>query len=116
LVANPSAASELVGLETLPGKESSRIEVLARGLSRAGFRVRSTKRSLALDAAPRAGEDDPIELDPEGDHRMAFAFALLGLCRAGVSVRDPECVAKSWPEFWRDLEALGAIEERDATR
>jgi 3-phosphoshikimate 1-carboxyvinyltransferase len=39
---------------------------------------------------------------------MAFAFALLGLLRAGVRVRDAGCVAKSWPGFWRDLEELGA--------
>jgi 3-phosphoshikimate 1-carboxyvinyltransferase len=39
---------------------------------------------------------------------MAFAFALLGLIRPGVFVREPECVAKSWPSFWKDLAALGA--------
>ena len=38
---------------------------------------------------------------------MAFAFALLGLVRPGILVRDADCVAKSWPGFWPDLERLG---------
>jgi len=49
-----------------------------------------------------------VRLDPAGDHRMAFAFALLGLLREGVDVSDPGCVAKSWPSFWDDLERAGA--------
>ena len=38
-------------------------------------------------------------LDPSGDHRMAFTFALLGLGLEGVTVSDPSVVAKSWPAF-----------------
>ena len=48
-----------------------------------------------------------FELDPEGDHRMAFLGALLGLVVEGVRVRGPGCVAKSWPGFWSELSALG---------
>jgi 5-enolpyruvylshikimate-3-phosphate synthase len=39
---------------------------------------------------------------------MAFAFALLGLLRGGIDVADSQCVAKSWPAFWDDLDRLGA--------
>lgn len=100
--------SELTGLDTLPGKESSRIAVLAEGLSRAGWNVRATNRSLAI-AAPRGSNvETPLVLDPHDDHRMAFAFALLGLVRPGVFVAQPACVRKSWPKFWRDIAALGA--------
>jgi len=101
--------SHLTGLETLPGKESSRIEVLARGLREIGLRAEA-RDGVALVVAP--GDGDPAEgegdarevtLDPAGDHRMAFAFALLSLFEPGVRVRDPGCVAKSWPGFWSDL-------------
>ena len=54
------------------------------------------------------GVPGPLVLDPRGDHRMAFAFALLGLFRPGAQTRDPDCVAKSWPGFWEDLAKLGA--------
>lgn len=98
--------SVLRGLETLPGKESSRIAVLAEGLRRAGWRARESERELWIGAPDFERLTAPIELDPHGDHRMVFAFALLGLLRPGVRVLDSSCVAKSWPGFWRDLGAL----------
>ena len=109
-------ASRLTGLETLPGKESSRIEVLAEGLRNSGWIVEASASELVVRAgAWRGGLERPQDLwlDPHGDHRMAFAFALLGLLRPGVFVRDPDCVSKSWPGFWKDLAALGAqVDER----
>ena len=54
----------------------------------------------------------PVLLDPHGDHRMAFCFALLGLLAPGVRVRSPGCVAKSWASFWEDVAELGAAVRR----
>ena len=96
-------ASRLTGLGTLPGKESSRIEVLVEGLSACGWRVRGDGESLSFE--PGGPHDTPVLLDPHGDHRMAFAFALAGLLRPGVRVSDTGCTAKSWPSFWQDLGA-----------
>ena len=102
--------STLNGLGTLPGKESSRIEVLAQGLTAAGFAAEATATSLHIGPGPahssRPGRGEPLLLDPREDHRMAFAFALLALFEPRVLVQSPGCVAKSWPTFWRDLEAL----------
>lgn len=103
-------ASVLSGLGTLEGKESPRVTVLADGLRALGLRVRADRERLEIApgaAPPPAGA---VTLDPRGDHRMAFAFALLGLVRAGVRVLEPECVAKSWPRFWEDIAQLGARE------
>ena len=100
------ARSQLTGLGTLQGKESARITVLASGLSALGVSVITTHTSL--DIGPGHSMSGPLLLDPLGDHRMAFAFALLGLLRDGVDVLGPECVAKSWPDFWSDMERAGA--------
>ena len=100
------AESRLGGLATLPGKESDRLSTLKAGLERLGLAVEAGDDFLCVapgDAEPGAGE-----LDPRGDHRMAFAFALLGLLAPGLRVRDPDCVAKSWRTFWSDLARLGA--------
>lgn len=103
------ATSVLAGLGTLPGKESDRLSVLAAGLSALGLVVEAGATSLriapARGATPKAG----FVLDPRGDHRMALAFALLGLLVPGVLVGNAECVAKSWSTFWGDLEQLGAV-------
>src|SRR5262249_48857790 len=104
------AESRLVGLGTLPGKESDRLAVLAGGLRRFGLTVEAGSDSLHIRPGPSA--DGPLELDPAGDHRMAFAFGLLGLLRPDVVVRDAGCVRKSWGTFWSDLERIGAVRAR----
>ena len=96
----------MLGLETLPGKESSRIEVLAGALKALGLQVRATAHDLTI--APGQPTPEPLRLDPAGDHRMAFAFGLLGLVREGLAVQDSGCVCKSWPGFWEDLQRVGA--------
>jgi 3-phosphoshikimate 1-carboxyvinyltransferase len=101
------APSRLAGLGTLPGKESDRLAVLAEGLEAAGTRVEVGRDWLRI-APARSAVARPVVLDPRGDHRMVFAFALLSLVRPGVLVREPGCVAKSWGSFWSDLERIGA--------
>lgn len=100
-------ASILRGLGTLPGKESSRIDVLAEGLRALGLDAQASADTLRVQTSRNAARFEGV-LDPRGDHRMAFAFALFGLCRAGVRLCNAACVAKSWPTFWTDLERAGA--------
>jgi 3-phosphoshikimate 1-carboxyvinyltransferase len=106
--------SLLTGLSSLRGKESDRIACLCRGLSRLGLCV--GRGSDFLRIAPGAGGPPAAGavLDPDGDHRMAFAFALCGLLAPRIGVRDPHCVAKSWPGFWKDLARAGAVVEVQA--
>ena len=101
------AHSHFFGLGTLQGKESARIDVLREGLAALGLTVSAT--DATLDISPGPATSGALALDPRGDHRMAFAFALFGLMREDVDVLGPECVAKSWPEFWSDLALAGAI-------
>lgn len=103
--------TELTGLETLPGKESSRIEVLAAGLRSVGLRVEHDASSLTIHSCsvepPTPSEH--VVLDACGDHRMAFAFALLSLCVDRVWVSGANSVTKSWPGFWSSLQRAGAV-------
>ena len=71
------------GTETLPGKESSRIDVLAGGLRAIGFEVDAT--DCSLEGPPQASRPTRGSPRSEGDHRMAFAFALMSLLRAPAS-------------------------------
>ena len=47
-----------------------------------------------------------MDIETYNDHRMAMAFAVLGLVRPGISIKNPACVSKSYPSFWRDLARL----------
>jgi 3-phosphoshikimate 1-carboxyvinyltransferase len=42
------------------------------------------------------------------DHRIAMSFALAGLKVPGVVIRDPDCVKKSFPNYWQVFETLFA--------
>jgi len=96
-------ATTITGVAHAREKESDRVAVLAEGFRRAGLRVAELPDGLRLEAGDDTG---PVTLDPHGDHRMAMAFGLLGLRRPGVRVARPECVSKSFPAFWDELERL----------
>ncbi|HUP42648.1 MAG TPA: 3-phosphoshikimate 1-carboxyvinyltransferase [Thermoanaerobaculia bacterium] len=96
-------------------KESDRLRALATGLGRLGVPVEELPDGLRIPGCWAGGAPparlgspagEPVVLDPVGDHRIAMSFALVGLRRPGVAVAHPEVVAKSYPGFWRDLDAL----------
>lgn len=104
--------SVIRGLRTLRVKETDRLEALKTELSKIGAGVRIDGDALRI-APPMARElEDPeapaVHFDTYKDHRMAMALALIGLVRANVFVRDPGCVAKTYPGFWADWAALYA--------
>jgi 3-phosphoshikimate 1-carboxyvinyltransferase len=45
-------------------------------------------------------------IDTYNDHRMAMSMALIGLPVPGIVIRNPGCVVKTYPDYWRDLEKL----------
>ena len=46
-------------------------------------------------------------IDPRGDHRIAMAFTVAGLLAEGeTEIKDAECVAISFPEFFDLLESV----------
>ncbi|MCI0339706.1 MAG: 3-phosphoshikimate 1-carboxyvinyltransferase [Planctomycetales bacterium] len=94
--------SRLTGLATLRSKESDRIAAIATECERLGAKVRAGPDEIAI----RPGTLRGATIETYGDHRIAMAFALVGLRVPGVLVRDPGCVAKTYPEFWTDLERL----------
>jgi len=102
--------SLLKGLGTLEGKESPRLSGLAAALRHLGWQVRTGPDWLSVEAAPTRAPQAaaPVVLDPADDHRMAFAFALLGLGFTGVRIPGSSCVSKSYPDFWEDLGRAGA--------
>lgn len=88
-------------------KESDRIAVLAQGLTALGFDVTEEVDGLRLRGKAPSRRLDPVAvaLDPQGDHRMAMAFAVIARLHGyRVHIRDFDCVAKSWPGFRTFLE------------
>lgn len=83
-------------------KESDRLAALAEELRRLGARIEVTSDGLEVHPAALHG----AQLDPHDDHRLAMSFAVIGLMVAGVAVENPDCVRKSYPEFWTEFHAM----------
>jgi len=104
LAAFAEGPCRLTGIAHLRLKESDRLAVLARNLRALG-RAADTRDDALVVAGP-AGELRGAHIVTEGDHRMAMAFAVVGLRVPGTAIDDPACVAKSFPDFWKEFEAL----------
>lgn len=66
------------------------------------------ERDAALIIHGKGGVDlHGAEIDTYSDHRMAMCFAVAGLKVPGVKITGPECVAKSFPDFWERFALLG---------
>ncbi|HWZ54879.1 MAG TPA: 3-phosphoshikimate 1-carboxyvinyltransferase [Verrucomicrobiae bacterium] len=87
-------------------KESDRISVLVENLRRMGAKVDELPDGLRVAGRP-AGQLHGAEIEPHGDHRMAMAFAIAALGAKGdTTIRDAECAAVSYPDFFPALERL----------
>jgi 3-phosphoshikimate 1-carboxyvinyltransferase len=82
--------------------ETDRLAALETELRKLGGRATASPDGLLIQPGPLRG----AEIEPYDDHRMAMAFALAGLRVPGVQIRDPGCVAKTWPDYFEVLERL----------
>jgi 3-phosphoshikimate 1-carboxyvinyltransferase len=92
------------GLHTLRVKETDRIAALQNELTKLGARV-TVDGDDAMTIVPPVMVT-PASIDTYDDHRMAMSFALAGTRAAGVLIKDAQCVNKTYPEFFTDLEAV----------
>jgi 3-phosphoshikimate 1-carboxyvinyltransferase len=46
------------------------------------------------------------EIETYNDHRMAMSMAVAGLKVPGIRIREEQCVAKSFPDFWQRFAKL----------
>lgn len=96
----------VTGVGVIRGHESDRIAVIERELAKLGVPVETTPDSFTVHPVEALL---PATIETYDDHRVAMAFALIGLRSPGVRVAGPECVAKTFPEFW---DVLASLRER----
>jgi 3-phosphoshikimate 1-carboxyvinyltransferase len=97
-----TSPTRIRGVGFIRHHESDRILAIATELRRLGATVEEFDDGLAI--APSVLHAATIQT--YDDHRIAMAFAIAGLKVAGVRISNPGCVAKTYPDFFRDLTAL----------
>jgi 3-phosphoshikimate 1-carboxyvinyltransferase len=85
-------------------KESDRLGTLADELRQIGADITVFDDGMVINPVPLHG----ATLDAHEDHRLAMSFALVGLRVPGITILGPDCVAKSFPRFWDELDRLAA--------
>jgi len=95
----------ITGAERLRYKESDRLAAIASELGILGANVKETHRGLLV-SGPCILTGGSV--DSHGDHRIAMALAVAALFASGtVTIRNAQCVSKSYPRFFDDLRLLG---------
>ena len=86
-------------------KETDRLAAMATKLRKLGASVEEGADYLRITpAAPRPG----VAIDTYDDHRMAMSFSLVSLAGVPVRINDPQCVAKTFPDYFAALRTLTA--------
>jgi len=91
------------GIASARVKETNRVAAMCTELRRLGVRVDEHADGLIIYPAENIA---PAAIETYDDHRVAMAFALVGLRASGVRITNPGCVAKTFPRFF---EVLGGL-------
>ncbi|MYB96770.1 3-phosphoshikimate 1-carboxyvinyltransferase [Candidatus Poribacteria bacterium] len=85
-------------------QETDRIHAMVTELRKLGAPVVEHQDGLEISPAPIT----PAAIDTYEDHRVAMAFSLVGLKADGIRINDPECVSKTFPNYFEVFERLYA--------
>lgn len=97
--------SSIKGVSRLIFKESNRAKTLSEEFGKMNVQVEIKDDIMSVTGSRPKG----ARVESHDDHRIAMAMAVASLGAAGrVSIRDSQCVAKSYPSFFDDLKQLGA--------
>ncbi|MBX3441721.1 MAG: 3-phosphoshikimate 1-carboxyvinyltransferase [Planctomyces sp.] len=92
-------------------KETDRVAAVVAELRRLGVWADEHEDGLTVHPGPPG----PGVVRTYDDHRMAMSFALIGLRTPGIRIADPGCTAKTYPDFFDDLDSLCAADRRSSS-
>ncbi|HSN49621.1 MAG TPA: hypothetical protein VLR52_00220 [Bacteroidales bacterium] len=99
------------GLKSLMIKESDRLQALRNELPKLNIHPDAETPDAAnpkIEFSPglmhASGE---ISIETYGDHRIAMTFAPLALKLGSITIKDPDVVIKSYPQYWEDMQLAG---------
>lgn len=93
--------SVLHGAPQLAYKESDRIAKTAELLKKSGVQCKTRHDGIEIQGRGTAVSKTIFSFDPDQDHRLAMAAALLKYFGQPIQIKNPQVVKKSFPEFWK---------------
>jgi len=98
-----SSPTRIRGIASARVKETDRVHATCTELARLGVRVEEHEDGMTIHPVEKMR---PAVIQTYNDHRMAMAFSLIGLRVSGVTIENPSCVSKTFPNFFEVLETL----------
>ena len=86
-------------------KETDRLAAMATELRKLGARVEEGRDCLEISPATMKPN---VSIDTYDDHRMAMSFSLVALAGVPVTINDPACVAKTFPDYFEVFQSITA--------
>ncbi|MEZ4907745.1 MAG: 3-phosphoshikimate 1-carboxyvinyltransferase [Saprospiraceae bacterium] len=106
LAANCTDTCKIKGVGRLTHKESDRFKTIQEEFAKCGITIHKKDDYMIIEP----GNIKSAETYSYGDHRIAMALATLGLNANGdISIKDFDCVSKSYPNYFDDYSKLGGI-------
>ena len=84
-------------------KETDRLAAMATELRKVGAEVTEGRDYLEITSPERIHS---AVIDTYNDHRMAMCFSLAALGDSAITINNPECVSKTFPEYFQQLESI----------
>lgn len=98
-----TSPTHITGIASARLKESDRIAATCAELAKIGVRVEEYPDGMSIYPCTTFS---PSLVKTYKDHRMAMAFALIGLRVPGISIDNPGCVSKTFPDYFKALDEL----------
>ena len=98
------------GIGFIRDKESDRIAAVVSELRRCG--VEASEDPDGFTVSPRKAPTGAV-IRTYDDHRLAMAFSVLGLAVSGMKIENPDCAAKTFPNFYQTLDSLRSRSRND---
>ncbi|NMH63831.1 3-phosphoshikimate 1-carboxyvinyltransferase [Shewanella salipaludis] len=84
-------------------KETDRLAAMATELRKVGAEVEEGQDYICITPPVVL---NTAEIDTYNDHRMAMCFSMLAFAACGITINDPDCTSKTFPDYFRQFAAL----------
>lgn len=98
-----SSPTRIRGIASARVKETDRVHATCTELARLGVEVDEHEDGMTIYPCDNI---QPATVQTYNDHRMAMAFSLMGLRLPGIAIEDPNCVSKTFPDYFEVLDTL----------
>lgn len=96
------------GIGSLKVKETDRIEAMATELRKINVGVKTGHDWIEIQPLSKdlLAQRESVVIETYDDHRIAMSMAILGTKMGNLKIAEPQCVEKTYPHFWDDLDKV----------